>query len=144
MRAARTTVKKLSDEQILQIVAGSDKAIAESQDRLAPVAGGLCDPDWLVSGVKAGNYSMRELEIGGIPMYRYFFHLNDQNLLDLNAVLFIGSGSGNFAFCVTGAEIIARQFCAKGIIFQTRRFGLLEQGKKWGYQIEGVIMSKKL
>jgi hypothetical protein len=140
---ARNFAKKLNDEQILQIVAGSDKAIADSQSRLAPVAGGLCDPDWIENGVKAGFYKMRELEVGGVPTYRYIFHVNDQKQLNLNAVLFIGPGSGNFSLCVRGAEIIAAQLGASGIIFQTRRLGLIEQARENGYTVEGVIMSKK-
>jgi hypothetical protein len=144
MQGADRTKKLLTDEQILQIVAGNDKAIAESEDRLAPVAGGLVEIGWLEKGLKAGFYQMRELEIGGVPAYRYFFHLNDQNLLDLNAVLFIGPGEGNIALCTRGAEIIARQEGASGIIFQTRRLGLIKQGRREGFEIEGVIMSKKL
>lgn len=129
---------------MLQIVAGSEKAIADSQDRLSVVAGGLVGQDWLERGIKAGFYSMRELEIGGIPSYRYFFHLDDQEFVNVNAALFIGPGDFNTGAFFRGVELIAEQLRAKGIIFQTRRRGLIEQSRGQGYVIEGVVMSKLL
>lgn len=138
-------IKKLSDEAIIKIVVASEKAIADSQERLAPVVGGIVDCDWLEVGVKAGFYKMREVHLDGVPMYRYFFHLDDQKFVHINASLFIGpTGTGNPALWGVGADRIAQEFFAKGIVCCTNRLGHIRQAEGWGYKILGVLMAKEL
>jgi hypothetical protein len=136
--------KLLKDDEILSIVAASDRAIAESQDRLAPIVGDIVEPGWLDRGVTSGHYKVREVALNGVPMYRYFFHINDQGWLNINAACFIGPGKPYPALWGVGAEAIAREFGAKGIVFITRRRGAIVQARGVGYKVLGVMLEKKL
>lgn len=141
---ARFVIKKLTDEQIISIVAGSDPTGSESQSKLAPVVGDLADHNWLAYGIEKGFYQVREIHLDELPCYRLFFHLNDQGWLYINAVLFIGTGAGNFPALVLGAERIAKELGAKGIEFSTQRLGLVNHAREFGYGITGVLMTKKI
>jgi hypothetical protein len=135
--------KKLTDEQIVSIAAASSDTARDAASHL-PVPGGCVNNDWLTFGVEKGFYKTFDVALDGIPTYRYFFHVNDQKHLHINASVVIGAAKQNPALWDYGAEIIARKFGCHGITFETLRPGLLNQALGHGYAISGVLLTKKI
>jgi hypothetical protein len=141
---AAAKVKKITDEQALHLATIDDtSAIADSQRRLAPIVGDLADADWLTRGVAQGLYSVRDVELGGHPIYRFFFQVNDHNQLYIAAALALGAP--DFTSCVFwGAERLAHDLGCVGITFNTQRRGLIKLGLDFGYKTAGIVLVKKL
>lgn len=102
------------------------------------------EPGWLVDGFKRGFYRITTTQLGGWPLYRYVWHVTDQNALYINASLFVGQPGQNDSWLwMIGAEMIARAMkCAGGIIFDSQRKGHLIQAQRAGFKVAGVRMIK--
>lgn len=137
-------MKILSGNELIELSAVDESTIAEAQRKLLPVVGDICDHEWLIEGLKRGFYRALEVKKDGVAQYRYFYHLNDQNFLNINASVFVGTGSfDSWLWCI-GADLIARKEKARGIICCTNRRGHIEQCQRAGFKILGVLMMKEI
>lgn len=128
---------------MIELAAIDESAIAEAQKKLLPVVGDICDAEWLAAGVRQGIYRAVEVRKNGVAQYRYFYHINDQKFLNVNASVFVGTEPDQYIWNL-GADMIARMENARGIIFCTNRRGHIEKCERFGYKILGVLMSKEI
>lgn len=127
---------------MVEISTIDDAAIDDAQARLAPVVGDICQRDWLRYGMREGFYQAREIRRDGVAQYRYFFHVNDQNYLNVNASVFVGQGKPDPWLWLMGADIIAREKKCRGIVAMSNRRGHVEQCRRAGFKILGVAMER--
>lgn len=136
-------MKLLTDGEIFEIASVDDANITTAQEKLRPVVENLVEWDWLWRGVKNGFYKAAELRKNGEAIYRYFYHLNDQNFLNVNASLFVGNGKGEPMLWYLGVNMIGRCEKARGIVCTTNRRGHIEQCERVGFKIVGVQLWKE-
>lgn len=128
---------------MISIAAVDEKDIAAAQEKLFPVVGEITEWDWLWHGVNSGFYQATEVRRNGVAQYRYFWHLNDQRFLNVNASVFVGAVSDRHLW-VLGAHMIAANEKARGIICTTNRRGHVEECERMGFKILGVRLFKEI
>lgn len=95
-------------------------------------------------GYAAGWCKVFNVCVAGVPQYRLYFEtLNGSGRLHVMASLFIGNKPDPDAWA-KGAEILARQFGFKKIVFTTARKGHVIQAQSWGATVTAVVMEKNL
>jgi hypothetical protein len=129
---------------MIELAAIDENKIADAEKKLLPVVGDICEYEWLTNGVQRGFYKAVEVRKNGVAQYRYFYHLNDQNFVNVNASIFVGNGASDKWLWGLGADMIARLENARGIICCTNRLGHIEQARRAGYKILGVLMCKEI
>jgi hypothetical protein len=135
----------LTADEMVQIVAVTDpNAIYDAEDRLRPVVGEIVEWHWLWTGVSKGIYKAVEVQRGGVAQYRYFYHINDQGFLNVNASVFVGPGRPDAWLWLLGADLIAGQERARGIICTTNRKGHIEECQRVGFKILGVRLFREI
>jgi hypothetical protein len=138
-------MKIMTANDCIEFVDGlSPEDVVETEHRLSPA---MCDgePGWLQDGLARGQYKVTTTHDNGRPLYRYVWHVNDQNCLHVNASLFIGQpGQNDDWLWMIGAELIARAQKCRGISFESKRRGHLIQGLRAGCKVAGVRMIKTL
>lgn len=141
-------MKLMTSNDCLEFVEGlSPDELAVTQHRLNATMseGDPGDPNWLHDGLARGHYKVTTSHDNGRPVYRYVWHVNDQNYLHVNASLFVGQpGENDDWLWMIGAELIARQNKCRGITFESQRRGHLVQGQRAGFKVAGVLMVKTL
>jgi hypothetical protein len=136
-------VKLLTGDEMISLASVDEKDIADSQQKMLPVTGEITEWDWLWNGVKAGFYKAVEVRRAGQAQYRYFYHLNDQHFLNVNASVFVGTKPDKWLW-ILGADLIAASERARGIICTTNRRGQIEACERIGYKILGVRLFKEI
>jgi hypothetical protein len=138
-------MKLMTGDDCIEFVDGlSPGELAETEHRLNPA---MCEgePGWLAEGLMRGHYKVTTTHDNGRPLYRYVWHVNDQNFLHVNASLFIGKpGENDDWLWMIGAELIARQQKCRAISFESQRRGHLVQAQRAGFKVAGVRMIKTL
>jgi hypothetical protein len=139
-------MKLMNHLQCLEWIDGATPAeITQTEAILNRV---LCDEiveGWLDRGLISGHYKITTVKNQGRPLYRYVWHVNDQGFLYVNGSLFVGQpGENDDWLWMIGAEAIARVNNCKGIRFESKRRGHLEQGLRAGFKATGVGMEKIL
>lgn len=137
--------KLMAGEECIEFLEGLNSIqVTETEHRINPA---MCDgePGWLHEGLRLGHYKITTSTSNGKPMYRYVWHLNDQNFLHVNASLYVGDpGENDDWLWMIGAELLARRNKARGISFETQRRGHLVQGLRAGFRAAGIRMTKTL
>jgi len=136
-------VKLLTGDEMVELAAVDDAGLTVAQEKLLPVTGEICEWDWLWKGVKAGFYKAVEIRRNGEAVYRYFYHINDQGNLNINASVFVATKKPDCWLWYLGANLIAKQERARGILCVTNRRGHIEQCERVGFKILGVQMFKE-
>lgn len=139
-------MKLMTPNDCIELVAGLSPAdLAVTEHRLNPV---MCDAPlsgWLREGLERGHYKITTANHNGKPLYRYVWHVNDQNYLHVNASLFVGQpGENDDWLWMIGTEMIARANKCRGISFESQRRGHLVQGLRAGFKVTGVRMTKTI
>jgi hypothetical protein len=138
-------MRLMTPTECIEFVEGlSPSELAETEHRLQPA---MCDgdPGWLAEGLARGFYHATETHLNGRKLYRYIWHVNDQNNLHVNGSLFLGApGKGDDWLWMIGAEMLARANKCRGIEFESQRRGHLVQGLRASFKVSGVRMIKTL
>lgn len=141
----RTTMRLMTGNECIEFVEGlSPEHLAETEHRLNPA---MCDgePGWLAEGLQRGHYRVTTVKNHGRPLYRYIWHVNDQNYLHVNGSLYVGEpGQNDDWLWMLGADMIARAQKCRGMSFESQRRGHLIQGLRAGFKVAGVRMVKTL
>lgn len=137
-------MKILNPDELIELGTFDESLISDSQERLRPIVGEIVEWDWLAKGVAAGNYKAIEVRKNGVAQYRYFYHLNDQKFLTVNASVFVGPGRPDSWLWLLGADMIGKMERARGIICTTNRRGHVEQCERVGFEILGVRLFRKI
>ena len=136
-------MKVMSDNQLIELATVTDQdAIADSERALSPViASAGLTKNWLSYCIKEGIYQATDIKLDGVPMYRFFWHKNDQGLVEVNFSLQLGK-SDKFLWAI-GADMLARQVGARGIGCVSRRRGMVQRLVfEDGWKVIGVRMEK--
>jgi hypothetical protein len=134
----------MGDSEMIALATPADATISRAEKKLAPAGHGIYDAEWISTGLAKGFYRAREIQRDGKPVYVAFYHVDDQNFLVPNGGAFVGDGEPDSWLWKIGLEKLARELKCRGVTFQTRRRGLVEQATRDGYKIEGVVLSKIL
>ncbi|HEX3626694.1 MAG TPA: hypothetical protein VH280_14875 [Verrucomicrobiae bacterium] len=138
----------MTSNDCIEFVDGlAPEELASTEHRLNQIMseGDPGDPGWLSEGLARGHYKITTSHNAGKPVYRYAWHVSDQNYLHVNASLFVGQpGENDDWLWMIGAELIARQNKCRGICFESQRRGHLVQGQRAGFKVAGVRMIKTL
>ena len=100
---------------------------------------------WLQSGIARGDYTAKHVAFDGrvIGSIIYSMGEGDGKILRVNAC--VAYEKGNFLpTFMRASEFIARVNDCTRIEFVTRRLGLIEESKKYGYNAGGLVMTKIL
>ena len=99
-------MKLMTGDDCIEFVDGlSPGELAETEHRLNPA---MCEgePGWLAEGLMRGHYKVTTTHDNGRPLYRYVWHVNDQNFLHVNADrLAAGDDTGDTTLRMRKAEI---------------------------------------
>ena len=138
-------MKLMTDNDCLEFIEGvSPEDLAETEHKLN-AATSSPEPGWLAEGLRRGYHRITSMSNKGQPLYRYVWHVNDQNLLYVNGSQFIGQpGQNDDWLWMMGVEMLARANKCRGILFRSQRLGHLVQGKNAGFKVTGVEMIKTL
>ena len=134
----------MSSGDMIALATPAYETISLAEKRLLPIGNEICDEDWISTGLAKGFYKAREIQRDGKPLYVAFYHVDDQNFLVANGGAFVGDEKPDTWLWTLGLEMLARELKCRGVRFQTRRRGLVEQAVKRGYEIEGVVVSKDI
>jgi hypothetical protein len=136
-------MKVTSDNELIELATVTDaESIAASDRALSPViASAGLTKNWLSYAIKEGFYQVTDILLDGVPMYRFFWHINDQKFVEINFSLQLGK-SDKFLWAI-GADMLARKVGARGIGCVSRRRGMVQRlvfGNGW--KVIGVRMEK--
>jgi hypothetical protein len=102
------------------------------------------DDDFLIKGVKTGSYKRVQINFAEIPSYMVYYHVTRENYLFINAAFTLSTTQHHFHALVKGMESFATKKGFKGILFCSRRRGLLSMALEFGYKTMGVQLFKSL
>lgn len=136
-------MKVTSDDELISLCAVPESEIEDAEERLSEVVGDTVDTHWLYNGVRRGFYKAVSLTVNGKAAYRYFYHVNDQGYLNINASVFVGEEKPNCWTWYLGANLIAKSEKVRGIVCTTARKGHIEQCRRVGFKVLGVQMMKE-
>lgn len=138
--------KLMTADACIDFVDGlSSDQVIETEHRLNPAMCDRPEAGWLARGLALGHYKLTTAHNHGRPVYRYVWHVTDQNYLHINGSLFVGQpGENDDWLWMIGTELIARQQKCRGISFESQRRGHLVQGQRAGFKVAGVRMIKTL
>jgi hypothetical protein len=138
-------MKVLSDNQVIELATVDDAAsIAASEKVLSPViASAGLTKNWLSYAIKEGFYQATDIKLDGVPVYRFFWHINDQKFVEINFSLQLCNKTSDKFLWAIGADMLARKVGARGIGCVSRRRGMVQRCVfEGGWKIIGVRMEK--
>jgi len=136
-------MKVMADSEMITLATVDDaESIASSERVLLPVlASAGLTKNWLSYCVKEGFYQVTDIQLNGVPMYRFFWHINDQKFVEINCSLQLGH-SDKFLWAI-GADMLARKVGARGIGCVTKRRGMVQRCvMEDGWKIVGMRLEK--
>ena len=93
--------------------------------------------------VAKGNLSQTEILENGKPAYVIFWYRSICGGLNLMCAVSVDR-KNKIDVLVKGAEALAKVIDAKFVTFHTRRVGLVDQAKKFGFTVANVELVKVL
>jgi hypothetical protein len=122
----------MSQGEMLELGTVTEASMTAAMHRLEPVAGIV---DWK-------SFESRELKRDGKPEYVLFFFVDTHGFLFVAGSAFVGDGKPDpWLWCI-GADMIAKEFRARGLKCETKRRGHVEQCLRVGWKISGVALEK--
>jgi hypothetical protein len=137
-------MKLMDGAAMIELATASESSIAAAAQKLEPLVGSSAYDDVLMRDIRAGKISSLEVRQNGKPEYVFFYSVTQRNFLEINATAFVGAGEPKTQLWIDGVEKFARGCQRAGIIFVTKRRGLVDVAGLAGYMIDGILMSKKL
>jgi len=136
-------VKLLSENDMVQLAPADGPDLVALADRMGPLRDGDIPP-WLLDATERGACQATTVVHEGerVAVFWHWFSASNFTLV-INA-----AGSlverNVFPLIVAGGEKLARSLGAKAVQFETRRRGLIERSRTFGYHVDGVLMRKEL
>lgn len=132
--------RRLQDAGMIAIVENS--AASPGNLKIETATGDLTEKDYFEL-VRLGQYQIATIQKNGADVYRIFYCIGQNKFLHVAASFAAGLVSDSEAWGL-GVETLARKKGCQGVSFVTARLGHIAQAAKWGAQIQGVYMTKKI
>lgn len=129
---------------IKEIVLDDDK-VKEVETYLPPLDDFVTHEGWLLHGVKEGLYETAEVQQDGETIAYLFFSVGPvhDRVYCINAIRSLVRRDIMAAIYLAAIEHAKRRGCY-AIEMTTRRAGLCEKSKKFGFEGVGVVLRKKI
>lgn len=125
---------------MIDIGTANEASLTSAQQRLFPVIGTVAE--MIFKSVREGKIKSSECRHDGKTEYVFFYSKNEQGFLYVHASAFVGGGNPDPWLWCLGADLLARQERARGIMCSTARRGHVEQCVRTGYKVTGVELTK--
>jgi hypothetical protein len=141
-------VKLLTDEKLISLVESSGEIRAMAEQNLAALSRsiGKDSVESIYAEVVAGKLCETVVQNEGRAAYVIFWFKSEwHGKSGLNITCAVSVCIANdLQILVLGAEKLARQIGAEFITFHTRRLGLIERARKYGYECGNIELVKML
>ena len=136
-------MKLLDEDEMVQLLPASDSDLAALARRMRPLRDGAVPPWQNLEGSARGCEGTTVCHDGErIAVFWHWFSSGNNSLV-INASASLVDRDV-FPYIVAAGEKLARSMNATGLQFETRRRGLVEKARRYGYTVDGVLMRKEL
>jgi len=132
-----------TDDKLLTLLEPLPGQLREAEERFIALSPVAFDKATLRHLTDAGIITPVSISQGGITQYMIWFQLTQDRGMHVNcAVQIAAQPERDLLFA--GVETIARNHGCKYVLFHTRRPGLMEAAKDYGYSAQSISMVKTL